>query len=256
MKVPSAAKAKKSVRSPASAAPSQTTSASAATRAINNLLWPLLTNARTWIITALLTGASALALAGWHAVKTNVDVYLAASISQQLNDENSVLYKSMSSAIKKMRKTEAGAVNAGSFVLTPSNPTYELFVYVPTEHYTAKLYYQLSENAFTKCQRVVLAFPNAKAVPLRVDGHSIDLEKFFQLMSPQAQAISDDIFVADEATKSLSKNLHAITFQLDSQLRSDAVLAGLDGSCPPTSQDVPLQISYVTLVAPSIHMGQ
>lgn len=189
-------------------------------------------------------------------MNAQIKSYLAEAISDQLNDESSPLYKNLSIAIEKMRKKEAGAVSAGSFVLTAANPSYELFVYAPTENYTAKLYYQLSENAFTDCQRIVLAFPNAKTVPLRIDEHSIDLEKFFQLSSPQAKAISeDDIYVSDEATKSLSKNLHAITLQLDTQARG-AVPAESGVNCQAMSQDVPLQISYVTLVAPSIRMGQ
>jgi hypothetical protein len=107
-----------------------------------NLISPVLRNVWTYIVTGSIGVGSALYIAGWHAANNQIKNYLAAAVSEKLNDEindaKGPLYSAFSTAMVKMRQYEVGAVNAGAFILNQSNPSYELFVYMPPDkNYTA-----------------------------------------------------------------------------------------------------------------------
>jgi len=225
-------------------------------RSIFDLIFSLVRNFKTYIVAGIVSIASYVGWVAWHAADTQIKNYVAAAISEQLKDDKSVVYMSLSSAMNRMRRSEVGSISVGNFVLTHASPSYTLFIYFP-ENYTGKLYYQFEGNIASNCQRVVLQLPNQPAKPLSADDHSIDLVKVAQSMSKQAEQLNDnDVVEWDEAKKSLRKNLRALTFQLDDRPAQITPVAVQDGGCTSKLQDARLDVSYVTLVAPSIRLAQ
>jgi hypothetical protein len=213
-----------------------------------NQILPLLGSARTYIITAILGGLSYLAVAGWHQVDGVLQKYVAASVSTQLDDEKSPLFLNLSKAVEKMRKSDVGEVTTGTFILTTDEPHY-LILYVPVgENYTAQMLYR-ADQPFPACQHVDVVAPDAqKPSPLPLDDYFLDLEKINKRGSSQTPDTAEDAS-RDEASGRLRDNLQIFTFQLKMQAAAE-----LSAACLNVPQR--LRISYVTLVAPTIHMGQ
>ncbi len=178
---------------------------------------------------------------------------MAAAISTQLADENSAFYSNVSKALEKMRKLEVGEISAGTFVLSAENPSYQLFLYVPAEKdYTAKLYYDANDG-WPKCHHVDVV--NRKIVPLNLTKRILDLAEI--LPSPSAgtpEDLENSKYDSDNGSRQLSK-LQGITFQLKAPAPEELIAAtAKNDPCSLVPQR--LRISYVTLVAPTIRMGQ
>jgi hypothetical protein len=90
-----------------------------------------------------------------------------------------------------------------------------LSIYFPPERYTAKLYYRVTHIIPPSCGQIKVALQGPSKT-LVMDQHTLDLEGFLNDSSAQArQLVDENIYDLDDATKSLSKNFHVITFQLD-----------------------------------------
>jgi hypothetical protein len=213
-----------------------------------NQILPLLGSARTYIVTAILGALSYLAVAGWHQVDGVIQKYVADSISTQLDDEKSPLFLNLSKAMEKMRKSDVGEVTTGTFILTTDEPHY-LILYVPADKkYTAQMLYR-AEQPFPACQHVDVVAPDAqKPSPLPLDDYFLDLQKMNKRGSSQTPDTEEDA-PRDKASGHLRDNLQIFTFQLKMQAAAE-----MSAACSNVPQR--LRISYVTLVAPTIHMGQ
>jgi hypothetical protein len=221
-----------------------------------NFILPLLGNVRTYVIAAIVAGILGVASYLIHAADSQIKNYLAAAVSEKLNDEitkkkqtkeEGPLYSAISKAVGNMREFEVGGLNAGRFVLSPSNPTYQLTVYTPEKDYIAKLYYQV-KDINPNCQLVELAFAGQQS-ELPMDEHSLDLNRFFEVASAQARQNADFVD-RGTASRQIKNNLHVITFQL----KGHGVALQANDLCAHILQQI--DITYATLVAPTIHIGQ
>ena len=200
--------------------------------------------------------------AGWTIIKTEVDAYIARSVTAELQREDGLLSVALKKRLDHLRQSEVGAINVGTFFLTPSNRSYTHYVYFP-EGYKGKMFYQVKGKIIPECRYVVLSFPDAKPIPLKNSEDSIVLERYFQRSSSQARAL-DDIFERNNTLAGVYKSLRGITFQLEGQSTDEGIQEPSVGSgCPTTdksaggisSNENVFEIGYVTLVAPTIHMS-
>jgi hypothetical protein len=221
------------------------------------LISPLLGNVRTYIITGTVAGifaaGSYLAIAGWHKADKLIQNYVAVAISTQLADENSAFYSNVSKALEKMRKLEVGEISAGTFVLSAENPSYQLFLYVPAEKdYTAVLYYD-GNDGWPKCHHVDVG--SREIVPLNLTKRKLDLAEILPSASAGTPENPENSKYASDSESGQLSKLHGITFQLKAQAPEELIAAAAKNDpCSLVPQQ--LRISYVTLVAPAIRMGQ
>jgi hypothetical protein len=175
-------------------------------------------------------------------------------VTEELLKENGELAKAFKETLAKVRRSEVGAVNVGSFTLTPTNRSYTVLIYFP-EKYTGKILYQIKGNIVPDCRYVVLSTPTGAVIKLD-QAASINLEKYFDSGNDQALQLAG-IIERPAQSKSLQDNLKAITFQLDGPgLISGTVLAGR--KCEPAKENEltsTVEISYVSMVAPFIRMN-
>jgi len=179
-----------------------------------------------------------------------------ATVTSDLLKDNGELDKAFKEKLGKLRKSEAGVVNVGSFSLTPTNRSYTMAIYYPAK-YTGKIFYQIKGNIVPDCRYVVLATPSGKAIKLAPDSF-INLEHYFGAANEQAQFAG--ILERPRESNALQNNIKAITFQLDGPgLVASPVSSGFGRKpCEPMKDDELtsiVEISYVSLVAPFIQMG-
>lgn len=197
------------------------------------------------------------ALAVWTIMETRVKNFIIAAVAEKmLKEDEDDFSKAFKTAVARVRKSEAGSISVGSFLLTPTNRSFTLYVYFP-DGYNGKIFYSLKGDLIPEKRYVVLATPEKKPEPLILSEDAIILERYFRATSAQAAMIND--YLERGSSKGpLKSGLRPITFQLE----------GADTDEQPTerakpeitrhnnSSAVAIEISYVTFVAPAIRMNQ
>jgi hypothetical protein len=180
----------------------------------------------------------------WESYKVKLKDFIIETTALELAAENNRLVPAITKTIQALRKSEVGSLVAGNFVLTPSNPSYTLYIYFP-DGYSGKLHYKIS-GVIIPNRRYVALVTAKELVPISNIQDWYDLSKLTKEAPTSQASLNDELFKDD--SRNFLKGLRAITFQLqgpDSDLIQQA---------SPIESTV--GISYVSFIAPAIHMGQ
>lgn len=187
--------------------------------------------------TAVLAGLAAAFWFGWNVAEARIKKYIIDVIAAELSERgNHNLSAPLKANLKAWRESEVGAMNLGSFTLTPSNRAYTLFVYLPDGH-AGKIYYKITGDIVPKRRFVVLVMPNGKVRRIENLEESLDLSKF---LSSASRIEESDDFVERPA---YAKGMKAITFQLE-------------GPDTDSGAEAPIEVRYMAFVTPAISLGQ
>jgi len=197
---------------------------------------------------AVVTAALALA---WSSIEERVQAYIVKTTADNLVKDNGELPTALKAALTNIRQSDVGALTVGSFLLNASNRSFTLYVYFP-EGYKGKIIYTLKGDIVPKKRYVVLAAPNSKPIPLKLEEGAIVLEKYFQPPTGQA-ALLHDVF-DDSPTRKLQTGLRPITFQLEGSDTDPAAHSDSASNSAQLGQSAEIEISYVVMITPTIKL--
>lgn len=198
----------------------------------------------------LAIATAALALA-WTSIEARVQAYIVKTTADNLVKDSGELPAALKTALTNIRQSDVGALTVGNFLLNAANRSFTLYVYFP-EGYKGKIIYTLKGDIVPKKRYVVLAAPNSKPIPLKLEEGAIVLEKYFQPPTGQA-ALLHDVF-DDSPTRKLQTGLRPITFQLEGSDTDTPARADAAASSPQLGQSAEIEISYVVLITPTIKL--
>ncbi len=214
-------------------------------------------NAKKLAAAAIGAAIFAVAVPIWGYIQGSAKAFIVTTVVEESSKDSGVLPETLRDMVRRVRQSEASAVSAGNFILTPSNRSFTLYIYFP-EGYKGKFYYALRGDLVPKRRYVVLAPPTSRPIPLDHEESSIILEKYFQPSTGQAAVIAD-VFEQNKSSVRLQNSLRSITFQLEGAETDEqapptpATSPGLASATPKEGQGNPvaIEVSYAVLVAPA-----
>jgi hypothetical protein len=215
-------------------------------------------NAKKLLGGGLAAAALALVTVTWLAFESNVKAFIIKTTVENLSKEDGELSVALKTALTKLRQSDVGALTVGNFLLSTASRSFTLYFYFP-DGYKGKIFYTLKGEVIPNKRYVVLAPPNSKPIPLKLNEDSIILEKYFQPASGQAELLKD-IFEGSSSSQKFQNSLRAVTFQLEgSDLNPITAVAdknklSLAGSRQ--TQPVEIEVSYAVVISPTIQLSQ
>jgi hypothetical protein len=215
-------------------------------------------NAKKLLGGGLAAAALALVTVTWLAFESNVKAFIIKTTVDNLSKEDGELSVALKTALAKLRQSDVGALTVGNFLLSTASRSFTLYFYFP-DGYKGKIFYTLKGEVIPNKRYVVLAPPNSKPIPLKLNEDSIILEKYFQPASGQAELLKD-IFEGSSSSQKFQSSLRAVTFQLEgSDLNPVVAVAdknklSLAGSRQ--LQPVEIEVSYAVVISPTIQLSQ
>lgn len=195
--------------------------------------------------------------------------YIALSTIAELEKpENSSKLKDI---LVNTRKSEAGTLSVGSFLLDDDNPQQQLYFYFADKlKYSGQLRYSVNYDNLLmsgKCIRIQSDTKQTKWVNSNVDSYSLKV-LFKETPDPQADAV--EAAQSGSLSTKLMNGFHSVTFQLTN--RAPEAEPGSPEACAPTKQQAEIversnseavetaralsfEVKYLFYIAPAIDMS-
>jgi hypothetical protein len=198
------------------------------------------------IVVAIIAAAAAAFWASWGYMKAwTKDLIIEATIEELSKDKNR-LDEPIKKTLTRLRSSEIGALSVGNIVLTPTNPQYVLPIYMPKGH-SGQISMILSGYLVPNQFYVRLVLPTGKNIDIATSEMTIDLAKYFQIISASEADSPESLILRPDYIK----GLRTLTFQLVQLTGPDA--GGGSSGGPKTEREI--RIRYLALVSPTISMS-
>jgi len=194
------------------------------------------------VIGAVIAGIGLVIGLIWADSKARTKDFIITSVLEEFGKPDNRFVKPIDEVMGKLRDQEVGAINVGSFTLTPTNSSYSLFLYFPDpQKYSGKL--GLAVDGLAAGTRwVVLQPEGSPAIRITSTDPLIDLGGYLKkLNAAEAPSISDIIELPAHL-----KQLRSLTFQL-------AGPSTIPGT-PQFDSTASITVKYVALIRPAIRV--
>lgn len=210
-------------------------------------------------LVAAFSFAGVLFWSSWSYVTSWGREFVIQTTIDELQREKSRFFDPVKLTVERLRQSEIGALNVGSFTLTPASPAYTLPIYFPNGH-AGQLSVMLHGNLVPKRSYVVLVLPNGKLQKIESPEVTIDLANYLRIAAGADAEVRDDLIQRSAHLK----GLRTLTFQLsgpetESEMFQVASTPGQPSPGRPATSSLSqlgIHVQYVAFVAPAIHMSR